>query len=282
MFVTVQDALLQARETLRASAVDAPGLTARVLLADALNCSQTWLVAHDDRAIEQRAIEAFSLMIRSRCDGVPMQYIRGVQEFYELELRVTPEVLIPRPETEHLVEAALERLGERDRVLDVGTGSGAIAIALARHAPRAGVVASDKSGGAIAVARGNAARLGEDVACIQANLVSAFRSNSFDMVVSNPPYVATRDAAGLQRELQQEPPMALFAGSDGLQVIRELALEVPRVLKPDGWLLFEIGAGFRQGVEALLARPAWKQPSFVRDLSGKDRVVVVQRSPVPA
>ena len=217
-------------------------------------------------------------MVRSRRAGVPTQYIRGVQEFYEIEFHVTPEVFIPRPETEHLVEAALERIRDRDRVVDIGTGSGAIAVTLAKHVPGALVTASDVSIAAARVAAANAQRHGARIAFCVADLCAAFGKECFDIVVSNPPYVPLKSKPGLQRELQYEPPIALFGGEDGLRIFRRLADEVPRVLKPRGWLLAEIGFNSRPALRRLLDGPNWKTPEFLPDLAGIDRVVAVRRA----
>jgi len=185
-------------------------------------------------------------------------------------------VLIPRPETEHVVEAALQRIRPGDLVLDVGTGSGAIAVSLARHAPGATVIASDISPAAARVAKSNAENLGSNVDFFLGDLVDALSSNQIDVLVSNPPYVPLRDAPGLQAELRHEPPVALFGGEDGLAVIRRLVADAHRVLKPGGWLLAEIGFGTRDAVAALFDRSQWQRPDFLPDLAGIDRVIATR------
>lgn len=268
--------LRRAAQRLRARHVHAPDLTARVLLADLLDRDQAWLVAHSHEEIEHSLRERYEEAVRRRCEGVPMQYIRGLQEFYELDFHVNPDVLIPRPETEHLVEAALRRIRPGDLVLDVGTGSGAIAVSLAKHAPGATVLASDISPAATRVAKSNAARLDARVRFFLGDVTGAIADSHVDVLVSNPPYVPLRDAPGLQAELRHEPPIALFGGEDGLGVIRRLVADARRVLKPGGWLLAEIGFGTREAVTALFDRSHWQCPDFQPDLAGIDRVVATR------
>lgn len=274
--MSVADALREALQSLRTQHVHAPELTARVLLADVLDCDQAWLAAHSDEEIENSLRERYSETVRKRCEGVPTQYIRGQQEFYGLDFRVNSDVLIPRPETEHLVEAALERIQPGDLVVDVGTGSGAIAISLAKHAPGATVMASDISPAAVRMAKFNAARLGTRVEFLLGDLTYALRGSQFDVLVANPPYVPLRDAPGLQTELRHEPSIALFGGEDGLGVVRRLVADAHRALKPGGWLLVEIGFGTREAVAALLGGPAWEPPHFLPDLAGIDRIVAAR------
>lgn len=277
--MNIATTLRNAARRLRARHVHAPDLTARVLLADLLSRDQAWLVAHSDEEIEHILGERYEEAVQRRCDGVPMQYIRELQEFYGLDFRVNPDVLIPRPETEHLVEAALERIRPGDLVMDVGTGSGAIAVSLAKHAPGASVLASDISPAAARVANSNAESLGVDVEFFLGDLTAAIRGNQVDVLVSNPPYVPLRDAPGLQAELRHEPPVALFGGEDGLGVFRRLVADARRVLKPGGWLLAEIGFGTRGAVAALFDKSHWHHPDFLPDLAGIDRVVATRAQP---
>ncbi len=274
--VTVDQALEEAEETLAGGRVDAPRLTARVLLGDALARHHAWIVAHGDEQLTANRLSTFREMVRRRAGGTPLQYIRGKQEFYGLDFRVTPDALIPRPETEHLVEAALERISPGDCVLDIGTGSGAVAVTLAKLRSDARVFAADVSRPALSVAASNAARLGCPVPLCATDLCAAFRSRRFDMVVSNPPYIPLQQAASLQRELRFEPSVALYGGEDGLQVIARLARESPRILKTGGWLLMEIGFGSRAAVERLLRAGGWTGRRFLTDLAGIDRVAVAR------
>lgn len=279
--MTLTEAQAEAVRMLRSRRIDVPDLTARVLLAHVLQRDQAWLVSHSLDELAADRLEALRTSVRQRCDGVPTQYIRGFQEFYGREFLVTPDVLIPRPETEHLVEAALERLRPGHSVADIGTGSGAVAISLAKESVGARIFGSDISLPAVKVARSNAERLQADVCLCAGDLATAFLNERFDLVVSNPPYVPLDDAPGLQRELSREPPVALFGGTDGLQVIRDLLRSVPRVLKPGGWFLCEIGFNSRPGVERLLHRCGWSHPQFLTDLAGIDRVLVVRKAAEP-
>ena len=274
--VSIATTLRTAVQRLRARQIHAPDLTARVLLADLLSRDQAWLAAHCDGEIEASLSERYEESIRRRCEGVPTQYIRGTQEFYGLDFRVNAAVLIPRPETEHLVEAALQRICPGDVVMDIGTGSGAIAVSLAKHCPSATVIASDISPAAANVAKSNAARLDARVQFFLGDITGSIAASQVDVLVSNPPYVPLRDAPGLQAELRHEPPIALFGGEDGLGVIRRLAADARRVLKPGGWLLAEIGFGTSEAVAALLDASQWQRPEFLPDLAGIDRVVVTR------
>ena len=276
--MTIDTALDRAISLLRSRRVEVPELTARVFLADVLERDQCWLIAHSRDELSSQDHASYMEMLRARADGVPTQYIRGIQEFYGLELQVGPHVLIPRPETEHLVEAALERLRPGDRVLDIGTGSGAIAVALARHARDAFVAAIDISAAAAQVAQANAVKLDANVHCLVGDLGEPVASQAFEMVVSNPPYVPLRNIGSLQQELQHEPSIALYGGEDGLDVVRQLVPAAARILKPGGWLLFEIGLDFRRAVARLLHCAQWSTPQFLPDLAGIDRVVAVRRS----
>ncbi len=277
--MTISEALVTAVRALRSQVVDAPDRTARVLLADVLACDQAWLAAHDDEHLAEASFRKFEEMVRRRCMGVPLQYIRGFQEFYGRKFSVSSDVLIPRPETEHLVEAALERIPPGGLAVDVGTGSGAIAVSVALERPDLQVVGSDISIRALHVARKNASRLGARVEFSSGDGTGAFTSGIFDAVLSNPPYVPLRDAGSLQRELRHEPAIALFGGEHGLQLIERLVREVPRVLKPGGWLMIEIGYNARSSVDRMLGNdPAWESVQFLPDLAGIDRIVTARRS----
>ena len=273
----IREALFESVRRLRSSGVAVPEMTARVLLSDVLGQDQFWLEAHSEEAIGPGQLERFRSALRARADGVPLQYIRGVQEFFGLEFAVTPAVLIPRPETEHLVEAALQRIRPGDRVVDIGTGSGAIAVSLALNAPSATVLASDISLDALAVASRNAARLGAEVRFLAADAAYALASTTVEMVVTNPPYVPRADACGLQKELYHEPAVALYGGEDGLEVFERIALSAWEALRRGGWLLAEIGFGSRDAVRRLLRSRGWEQPAFLSDLAGIDRVVITRR-----
>ena len=273
----IREALFESVRRLRSSGVAVPEMTARVLLSDVLGQDQAWLEAHSEEAVGPGQLERFRSALRARADGVPLQYIRGVQEFFGLEFAVTPAVLIPRPETEHLVEAALQRIRPGDRVVDIGTGSGAIAVSLALNAPSATVLASDISLDALAVASRNAASLGAEVRFLAADAAYALASTTVEMVVTNPPYVPRADACGLQKELYHEPAVALYGGEDGLEVFERIARSAWEALRRGGWLLAEIGFGSRDAVRRLLRSRGWEQPAFLSDLAGIDRVVITRR-----
>jgi release factor glutamine methyltransferase len=216
--------------------------------------------------------------LNRRARHEPIQYILGEQEFYGLTFKVTPDVLIPRPETEHLVEALIQRIEEADsiRIADVGTGSGAIAVALARALPNATVTALDISKAALAIAQENALRHGvaDRTRLVESDLLTAVPGETFDAVVSNPPYVP--DSEVLERQVRDyEPSHALYAGPDGLDIYRRLIPQAWSGLKPRGWLLMEIGHGQRNALAKLLA--SWNQVEFVDDLQGIPRVAVARR-----
>jgi release factor glutamine methyltransferase len=218
--------------------------------------------------------------LHERMQGKPTQYITGRQEFYGREFRVTPDVLIPRPETEHVVEAALKRAqvasGQgRLSVIDIGTGSGAIAVTLALET-RASVTATDISNAALCVASGNARRLKAPVHFVACDLADAIAGGRFDLVVSNPPYVPESDSSTIQREVRDhEPAVALYGGKDGFDVYRRLIPEAARLLKPGGWLVMEIGYRSGEAVASMLG--TWRDVETVPDLAGLARVMVARR-----
>ena len=273
----LSETLKQATQLLKDAGVPVPQLTAEVLLCNVLEGDKSFLYAHPEYLLGDDQREQFQSSLERRCQGEPTQYITGVQEFYGLDFKVTPSVLIPRPETEHLVEETLARAGGTETILDVGTGSGCVAVVLKKNLPSAKVVASELSGAALRVAAENSRRLEARVSFVQADLIETFSSNTFDMVVCNPPYVPLADLPGLQRELRSEPNIALFGGQDGLRIYEKLTAAVARILKPGGWLLLELGYDTGPAVEALLPGPAWGDPSFKTDLAGIDRVLAVQR-----
>lgn len=273
--------MLQGVKLLEDAGVDAPRLTAEVLLGHAAGGqSKEWLYAHaGDELIELWWIH-YGRYLHQRIEGVPTQYITKKQEFYGRDFRVGPAVLIPRPETEHLVEAALDRLRPGDRVVDIGTGSGAIAITIALEAPAVHVFAADLSANALAVAKENAARLGAArLSFVQSDLLSAFADDGCDMIVSNPPYIAEGEREKLQREVRDhEPHLALFSGPDGLEHYRRLVEDASRVLRDGGWLLMELGWDSAEPVSGLLrAGGGWTGVSLVADLAGIDRVMIARK-----
>jgi release factor glutamine methyltransferase len=272
--ITVRDALDSAVIALTAVGCDTPRLDAELLLAAATNTGRASLIADPGRGLEPEEADRFADYARRRREREPVAYILGSKGFRHIELAVDPRVLIPRPETEHVVEAALE-LPQGARVVDVGTGSGAIALALKHERPDLRVVATDASGDALAVARDNAARLGLDVELVEADLLEGV-PGPIDAVVSNPPYVAERERAMLAPEiLRYEPADALFAGADGLDALRRLAPAA--AASGAAFAAFEVGAGQAGAVRLLLGAAGFPATDVFPDLAGIERVVVGRR-----
>lgn len=273
--VPVRDAIDSALVALTAAGVDTPRLDAEVLLAHALGVDRAALWLNPDREVTGDAARWFRDAVRRRASQrVPVAYLVGAKGFRRLELQVDARVLVPRPETEHLVEALLD-LPQGARVHDVGTGSGAIALALKDERPDLRVSASDSSADALAVARANAARLGLDVELLQADLLQGVDPR-LDAIVSNPPYVPDGDRRTLMPEVAlHEPPGALFAGPDGLDVIRPLTAQAAAT--EARLLALEIGAGQADAVRELVADAGFAQVETVRDLAGIERVVIGRR-----
>jgi release factor glutamine methyltransferase len=242
------------------------------LLSHALGHDRVYLYSHSEDELTELTWIHYGRYLHQRIRGVPTQYITRRQEFFGREFMVTPDVLIPRPETEHSVVAALERLNLGDSVIDVGCGSGAIAATLALE-KRLQVFACDISLGALAVASANAAKLGAAVRFVACDLLAAFAYRSIRMVVSNPPYVGLGERDGLQREvIEHEPHIALFAGPKGTEIYERLVAESTRVLQPGGWLILELGWKSLDRVRAMLERQ-WCDVETVADLAGIPRVL---------
>ena len=262
---------------------DAEALLLLALRRISPDANRAWLIAHEDDAVPHEAVSALRAMLERRAAGEPMQYIAGVAEFFGLTFLVNRHVLIPRPETEHLVEKVVELAPffRKPRVLDVGTGSGAIAISICHACPHAIVTATELSESALALARQNAARLGfaGRICFLQGDLLEPVAGEQFDMVVSNPPYVPERDRASLSVEVRDfEPALALFAGEDGLAVFRRLIPAAFGALAAGGYLAIEIGFGQELAIGALLAASRFTQIEFTADLQAIPRVASAQRS----
>ncbi|MBK6335501.1 MAG: peptide chain release factor N(5)-glutamine methyltransferase [Betaproteobacteria bacterium] len=250
-------------------------IDAQVLLAHALGVPRTWLVAHADEALAPDAAAAFAALADRRRGGEPVAYLTGTREFFGLTLAVTPAVLIPRPETETLVEFALARLpvDAAARVLDLGTGSGAIALAIAHARPRAQVLGADCSAEALAVARANARRLGlRNVEFVASDWFDGIAAGRFDVVVGNPPYVAAADAHLGQGDLRFEPRSALTPGGDGLGALRCIVTAAPRHLAAGATLAVEHGHDQAGAVAAMFVAAGYTDVAAVRDLAGIVRV----------
>jgi release factor glutamine methyltransferase len=256
--------------------LDASRLEAEVLLADCLGVERLRLYLDYAKPLQRAELSRFRQTIRRRLDGEPLAYITGAKEFWSLTLQVERSVLIPRPETELLVELAIQRATGRDplTVVDVGTGSGAVAIAIASELPQARVLATEMSADALVVARGNVERHGVQVELLQGDLLAPLpRDLAPDLVVANLPYIRRGDLVGLQREIVDwEPQAALDGGDDGLDLVRRLIQQGPRVLAPGGVLLLEIGHDQGAAVHGLLVAAEFAEVEVHKDLAGLDRV----------
>ncbi len=269
-------------------------MNAELLLMFTLDCDRAYLYAHPERKLTPDETQRYDEALARRSTGVPAQYITGHQEFWGLDLIVSPAVLIPRPETEHVVEAVLELASvkrkppaaavdvvlvpEDLRIVDVGTGSGAIALALAKELPAAVIHATDISPEALEVARANAARhdLASRIEFHRTDLLAGFSPASFDIVVSNPPYVGESEADSVQLEVRKsEPRNAVFAGPTGLEVIERLIPQALTVLVPGGWLLFEISGTIAHAVPRRLS--GWTDIRLINDLQGIARVATSRK-----
>ncbi|MFD0724102.1 peptide chain release factor N(5)-glutamine methyltransferase [Lysobacter brunescens] len=271
MPVATVQSLLQAPDA-RDPALDAAD--AELLLAHVLGRSRSWLYAHRDDQVEAVDAERFRALLARRAAGEPVAYLTGRRGFWSFDLRVTPDTLIPRPETELLVELALARIppeATAPRLADLGTGSGAIALALAHERRRARVIAVDLSPGALEVARGNASELGlVNVEFRQGDWLAPLAGERFDLIASNPPYIAEGDPH--LDDLRHEPAPALSSGRDGLDAIRTIVREAPAHLLPGGWLLLEHGWDQGEAVRDILDAAGFSEVRTDRDLEDRDRV----------
>ncbi len=276
--LTIQDALRQGSGLLQREGVAAARLTAELLLCHALGRERSYLFAHGGDELTEMAWIHYGRYLHRRMKGEPSQYITRKQEFYGRPFRVGPDVLIPRPETEHLIEAALERARGARRAVDIGCGSGAIGVTWTLETGCA-TWASDISPAAVAVAQGNAERLAAGVRFAVCDLAAAFAPRSFDLVLSNPPYVPDREGPLLQREIREhEPAVALFGGPTGVEIYERLIADAARILVPGGILAMEIGYQGETRVRAMLGE-GWVEPDTRRDLAGWPRVVSARLAP---
>ena len=314
----VRAALKQGLAQLREAHVTSFTLAAELLLLHVLGRDRTWLYAHPEEQLSPAHTERFFALIARRANGEPTQHLTGKQEFWGLEFEVIPDVLIPRPETEHLIEVALDRLAVRElragrkqtltgeglQIADIGTGSGCIAIALAKDLPGATIYATDISAAALAVAQRNAARhsVGDRIHFLESNLLAALTERSlpsakrlgedarresqvtshqsphFDVIASNPPYVGRREAETLMREVREhEPEIALYGGEEGYELYADLITQSAAHLKPGGILVLELGHNSLPAVQPLLDAPTWTNVAVTNDLAGIPRVIAAER-----
>lgn len=317
---SVRSLLRQGVEQLRPADVPSFTLAAELLLLHVAGHDRTWLYTHPDEVLSQETTDDYFALLRRRALGEPTQHLTGKQEFWGLEFEVNPHVLIPRPETEHLIEVALDRLAVREiragrpvrlagqdiTLVDIGTGSGCIAITLAKELPSATIYATDISKNALEVAQRNATRLGfaDRIHFLESNLFAAFQSLVgaqhtapqlaqpsavvsshqslitshqsllFDLIISNPPYVARRGADTLPIEVREhEPPAALYGGEEGYEIYGSLIPEAARFLKPGGLLVLELGYNSLPAVQPLLESDEWSNVGVTNDLAGIPRVI---------
>jgi release factor glutamine methyltransferase len=293
--VTLHDILQSAIDRLTDAHVPSPRMNAELLLMFTLGCDRAYLYAHAARELRSDEQARYEQALNQRIQGVPAQYITGHQEFWGMDFIVTPAVLIPRPETEHVVETALDfvrvgrarvgraRVGRAPtpaklRIVDVGTGSGCIALALAKELPHAEIHATDISPDALEIAEANAARhqMGNRITFHDTDLLQGLDSNTFDFVVSNPPYVGESEVDQVQLEVRKfEPRNAVFAGPTGLEVIERLIPQAAKALTPGGWLVIEISGTIAERVKFLLE--GWNRVQIRNDLQGIPRVASAQK-----
>ena len=295
--IDIRRALKDGMAKLRVARAPSHTLAAELLLIHALGRDRTWLYTHPEALLETADADKYFALIDRRAAGEPTQYITGKQEFWGLEFEVTPAVLIPRPETEHVMEVALARLGPRGlkihmdtglpreklRVADVGTGSGCLAVSLAYELPHADVFATDISTPALEVARRNATRhkVADRICFLQTDLLESLgqQPHSFDLIVSNPPYVASNEASQLQREVRNhEPREALFGGPTGVEIYARLTEQAGTLLRSGGILVLELGYNSAEHVRAILTEEkGWTNLHFTNDLAGIPRVASADR-----
>jgi len=317
-FLDIRTALKQGIRLLREAHVPSDTLAAELLLIHVTRRDRTWLYAHPEELLAPETTELYFSLLRRRSAGEPTQHLTGKQEFWGLEFEVTPDVLIPRPETEHLIEVALDRLAVRElrsgrdpkltgeglTLADIGTGSGCIAAALAKELPKAKIYATDISPAALVVAQRNATRLGftNRISILESNLFSAFsdvgaryivpvlgnhsspRHSSpgpllFDLIISNPPYIGRKETNTLPIEVRNhEPASALYGGEEGYELYSPLILQSPQHLKPGGLLVLELGHNSLSAVRPLLDTSEWAKVHVTNDLAGIPRVLSAERT----
>src|SRR5712692_9358336 len=300
--IDVRSALKQGLAQLRDAHVPSYTLAAELLLLHVLSRERTWIYSHPEQEISSAEADRYFALLARRTNGEPTQHLTGKQEFWGLEFEVTPDVLIPRPETEHVIEVTLNRLALRElrarrpqktdgvglQIADIGTGSGCIAIALAKELPAANFYATDISPAALAVAQRNAQRhaVADRIRFLESNLLDAQHSPlatrhsplSFDLIVSNPPYIGRREAASLPREVRDhEPTSALYGGDEGYELYADLIAQAATHLKPGGILVLELGHSSLPAIQTLLDAATWANIGITNDLAGIPRVLAAER-----
>ena len=290
--MSLRNSLATAIERLATAQVGSPRLNAELLLMFTLGCDRAYLYAHPERKLMAEESRRYENALAERARGVPTQYITGHQEFWGMDFIVSPAVLIPRPETEHVIETALACVGRAPlrvrsgqtspanplRIVDVGTGSGCIAVALAKELPNAEIHATEISKAALEVARANAARheFENQIRFHHADLLEGFEPASFDFIVTNPPYVGESEEDEVQLEVRKfEPRNAVFSGPTGLEVIARLIPQSQSALKPGGWLVSEISGTIAEGVKSLMSD--WSEVQITNDLQGIPRVASARK-----
>lgn len=278
---TIGDILAWTGQYFKQKGVDNPRLDAEVLLSHVLGQNRLYLYVHFDQPLVEQELAAYREMVKSRVNHMPVAYITGKKEFMGLEFAVTPDVLIPRPDTEILVEAVMNRLCgiENPDILDIGTGSGAIFVSLLAKVPHAGGIAVDVSAPALAVGAANAARYlsGRRMDFRQGDLFSAVTGCRFDCIVSNPPYIPDGDIPSLEAEVRREPRLALAGGKDGLDFYRRIVKESPGYVNPGGFVVMEVGIHQASAVAALAEEQhCFAVEDIIKDYGGIERVVVLR------
>ena len=280
-FLEITTALADGTEQLR-SISDSPRLDSELLLARALNVPRSYLFAHPDEILDRAAVERFCLSLERRSGGLPIAYMSGEKEFWSMTLIVTPDTLVPRPETELLVDQTLQRIPRDGKlaILDLGTGCGAIALAIAKERPHCDITATDVSDAALAVARKNANRLAlANIEFLCGDWTAPVAGRTFDIIASNPPYVPGADPD--LEYLKHEPQIALLSGEDGLDAIRRISVEAKSVLRLGGTLLIEHGDNQAGAIARILSADGWSEINHVNDLADKPRVTIAILGTIP-
>ena len=272
----LKELYLKGRKSFEEIGFECPGIETRAILAKSLDTDPLELYAHPERRVGPERTAAFEKLLSRRLSGEPLAYVVGKREFYSRPFVVNPDVLIPRPETETLAELAIETAGrmKNPRILDLGTGSGCLAVTLFLEVRDCEVFASDVSAAALSVAEGNARANGACVRFVSSDLLGCFAKSSFDMIISNPPYVSEAQYTELSAQIRHhEPHAALLGGEDGLEYIRKIAAAAGRVLREGGFLLLEIGAGQAESAERIIRGNGFSDIRFETDIGGVKRVV---------